>query len=145
MSSEHTVPCRTRPTNANKHPGEIVLQARGHRCTTEEMAAAKDAKAAKVVANQAGIERMAGIELEMEENQVKMLTRKAQPRPAPKGRPKDHRKVVSGKEKSLSLVVDDEAQGELTSNVALEDNNSLDDGSGKRKKKKGIRESISQA
>ncbi|KAG1720917.1 uncharacterized protein EDB91DRAFT_1088646 [Suillus paluster] len=80
MTSEHTVPRRTRPANANKHPSEIVLQAKSRRCTTEEIAAANEAKSTKSVANQAGIKHLAGIELKMEKKQVDALTRKAQPR-----------------------------------------------------------------
>lgn len=148
MSSENAVPRRTRPTNANKHPGEIVLQAKNRRRTAKEMTAAKDAKAAKSAANQAGIERLAGIELEMEKKQVDILTRKAQPvRPPPKGKSKGSSKVISEKDQSLSVVADDEAQGGLTEDAGLENREGLDDdGPGKKKKKKkGIKESISEA
>ncbi|KAG1722512.1 hypothetical protein EDB19DRAFT_1834974 [Suillus lakei] len=141
MSSESAVPRHTRPSNANKHPGEIVLQVKNCRCTTEEMTAAKDAKAAAV---QAGIQRVAGIELEMEEKQVNALTRKAKPVCSPqKGKSKG--KAISEKDKSLLAVSNGEAQGGLTKNMVLENNTDIEglkDGPSKRKKKKGIRESI---
>ncbi|KAG1795903.1 hypothetical protein EV424DRAFT_1353337 [Suillus variegatus] len=143
MSAEPAAPCRTRPSNANKHPGEIVLQAKVHRRTAEEIAVAKAAEAEKATAAQVGIQRLARMELAMEEKQVNSATKKARPvRPPPKGKSKAN-KAVSEKEKSLSVVANDEAQGGLTENAALEQG--LNDGPSKRKKKKGIRESINRA
>ncbi|KAG2030951.1 hypothetical protein BDR03DRAFT_1016624 [Suillus americanus] len=135
MSAESAVPCCTCPSNANKHPGE--------------MAAAKAAEAKKATAIQVGIQRLARIELDMEEKQVNALTRKAKPvHPPPKGKSKGN-KAISEKEKSLPAVANDKAQGGLTENAALENNpgiEGLDNGPGKRKKKKkGIRESINHA
>ncbi|KAG2335667.1 hypothetical protein BDR05DRAFT_1003682 [Suillus weaverae] len=143
MSAEPAAPCRTRPSNANKHPGEIVLRAKVHRRTAEEIAVAKAAEAEKATAAQVGIQRLARMELAMEEKQVNSATKKARPvRPPPKGKSKAN-KAGSEKEKSLSVVANDEAQGGLTENAALEQG--LNDGPSKRKKKKGIRESINRA
>ncbi|KAG1887705.1 hypothetical protein F4604DRAFT_1916520 [Suillus subluteus] len=80
----------TRASNATAHPGAILLQARKPRCTTEEVAAAREEKAAKAAAQaaaaEAGAKRVASIELEMEVKQTSVLTRKVKgvrPRPTP--------------------------------------------------------------
>jgi hypothetical protein len=145
MSSEPAVPHCTHPSNANKHPGQIVLQAKGHQRTAEEITAAKATKATKATAVQVGIQCLAEIELAMEENQANTLTRKAKSVWPP---PKVKSKAISEKEKSLPAVANDNGQGGLTSNAAWENNTNIedvDDGPSKRKKKKGIRESISEA
>ncbi|KAG1730652.1 uncharacterized protein EDB91DRAFT_1252512 [Suillus paluster] len=143
MSAEPTALRRTHPSNANKHPGEIVLQAKGHQRTAEEMAVAKATEAEKATATQVGIQRLARIELDMEEKQAGTLTKKAKPvRPPPKGKAKGN-KAISEKEKSLPAVANGKAQ-----NAALENNadiEGLNNGPDKRKKKKGIRGSINHA
>ncbi|KAG1793036.1 hypothetical protein EV424DRAFT_1354326 [Suillus variegatus] len=114
----------------------------------EEMAIAKAAKAEKAIATQVGIQHLARIEIAIEEKQVNAVAKKAKPvRPPPKGRPKAG-KAISEREKSLSVVANDEAQGGLIESGALENNTDsigLGDGPGKRRKKKGIRESINHA
>ncbi|KAG1866712.1 hypothetical protein F4604DRAFT_1927999 [Suillus subluteus] len=71
----------TRPTNANVHPGAILLQAKKSRRTSEQVSAARDEKVAQAAAQAAAIEAgakcVAGIELEMEAKQMETLTRKA--------------------------------------------------------------------
>jgi len=58
------------------HPGEVVLKAMTRRRTKEELAAAKEAKAAKAAIVQVGLRRLAAIELKMEEKQENMLTKR---------------------------------------------------------------------
>ncbi|KAG1800541.1 hypothetical protein EV424DRAFT_1352106 [Suillus variegatus] len=90
----------------------VKYDAKGHQCTAEEMVVAKAAEAKKATATQVGIQRLARIEITMEEKQVNAVAKKAKPvQPPPKGRPKA----------------------------------GLGDGPGKRRKKKGIQESINHA
>ncbi|KAG2103163.1 hypothetical protein BD769DRAFT_1676420 [Suillus cothurnatus] len=133
MSSEPAVPRCTHPSNANKHPGQIVLQAKGHQRTAEEITTAKATKATKATAVQVGIQCLAEIELAMEENQANTLTRKAKSVWPP---PKAKSKAISEKEKAF------QHNAAWENNTNIED---VDDGPSKRKKKKVIRESISEA
>ena len=77
------IPRRTRPSNATKRPGQIVLDAQTQRRSKAQKErddlASKEAKEAKDTAVQNGLERMAGMQIEMEAVQAAALTQKATP------------------------------------------------------------------
>jgi len=115
-------PRRTRASNATAHPGEIVRQAMRNRRTKEEMVAAKDAKAAKAAATQAGLQRVADIELDMEAKQAKMLSKKAKavrPAPTSRGCGKEKKDAPQAMALPEGIPADVAAACGITENVSL--------------------------
>ncbi|KAG2121975.1 hypothetical protein DEU56DRAFT_917975 [Suillus clintonianus] len=102
---------RTRASNATARPGKIVLDAQTKRRTKAQKAAddlaVKEAKEAKEAAVQKGVERLAGMQVEMEKVQKELLTNKATPvRPKPKARKATKGTVKEG-DNCTNSVLDD--------------------------------------
>ncbi|KAG1753663.1 uncharacterized protein EDB91DRAFT_1333078 [Suillus paluster] len=141
---------RTRASNATARPGKIVLDAQTKRRTKAQKAAddlaVKEAKEAKEAAVQKGVERLAGMQVEMEKVQKELLTNKATPvRPKPKAR-KATKATVKGGDNCTDSVLDDVPDADVAEDAA----EPVDHGtSGKGKKtakrsgKKLIRDAIS--
>ncbi|KAG1856021.1 hypothetical protein DFJ58DRAFT_727275 [Suillus subalutaceus] len=76
-------PRRTRPANATRHPGLVLLEGQKKRCTKAQVAEDKgralEAQAAKEAALQRGVDRIAGIEAAMQVEQVAEATSRAKP------------------------------------------------------------------
>jgi len=91
MSSASNVSSRqTRPTNANAHPSQVVLNATRKRRTKAEIAADKKRIQEELEAKEAtaleGINRLANIQADMEQTQSSIATRNpkgVRPRPVP--------------------------------------------------------------
>ncbi|KAG2124060.1 hypothetical protein DEU56DRAFT_759837 [Suillus clintonianus] len=141
---------RTRASNATARPGKIVLDAQTKRRTKAQKAAddlaVKEAKEAKEAAVQKGVERLAGMQVEMEKVQKELLTNKATPvRPKPKARKATKGTVKEG-DNCTNSVLDDIPDADVAEDAA----EPVDHGtSGKGKKaakrsgKKLIRDAIS--
>ncbi|KAG1719442.1 uncharacterized protein EDB91DRAFT_1340926 [Suillus paluster] len=141
---------RTRASNATARPGKIVLDAQTKRRTKAQKAAddlaVKEAKEAKEAAVQKGVERLAGMQVEMEKVQKELLTNKATPVwPKPKAR-KATKATVKGGDNCTDSVLDDVPDADVAEDAA----EPVDHGtSGKGKKtakrsgKKLIRDAIS--
>src|SRR6267154_3260636 len=101
------IPRRTRPSNATKRPGQIVLDAQTQRCSKAQKEhddlASKEAKEAKDMAVQNGLERMAGMQIEMEAVQAAALTQKATP-VHPKPRARMVKKAIKADSDPLEMV-----------------------------------------
>jgi hypothetical protein len=129
------IPRRTRASNATKRPGQIVLDAQIQKRSKVQKErddlAIKEAKEAKDTAVQNGLERMAGIQVEMEAVQAAVLTKKVTPvRPKPRAR---KAKMVI---KADSEMVDNHADSVL-GEVNSRQETGPDDGTGVRAKKAG--------
>ncbi|KAG1724211.1 uncharacterized protein EDB91DRAFT_1087554 [Suillus paluster] len=110
MSTQDTPRC-TRPSNATARPGQIVLDAKNKRRTKAQKAAddlaLKEAQEAQV---QKGLERLAGMQNEMEKVQEELLNKKAIPiRPKPRARKATKPVVRSGDDHTDNMMEADEA------------------------------------
>ncbi|KAG1743143.1 hypothetical protein EDB19DRAFT_1907285 [Suillus lakei] len=141
---------RTCASNATTRPGKIVLDTQTKRCTKAQKAAdnlaIKEAKEAKEVAVQKGVERLAGMQVEMERVQKELLTNKATPvRPKPKAQ-KATKGTVKGGDDCTNSVLDDVPDADVAEDAA-EPMNHGTSGQGKKAAKKSgkklIRDAIS--
>jgi hypothetical protein len=101
------IPRRTHSSNATKRPGQIVLDAQIQRRSKVQKErddlAIKEAKEAKDTAVQNGLERMAGMQVEMEAAQAAALTKTVIPvRPKPRAR--KAKKVIKADSDPLETV-----------------------------------------
>ncbi|KAG2739039.1 hypothetical protein P692DRAFT_20882136 [Suillus brevipes Sb2] len=99
-------PRRTRPANATRHPGLVLLEGQKKQCTkaqaTEDKSCALEAQAAKEAALQREIDRIAGIEAAMQVEQVAEATSRAKP-VKPRARPVKKKEKQQDETNELTL------------------------------------------
>ncbi|KAG1896852.1 uncharacterized protein F5891DRAFT_1192511 [Suillus fuscotomentosus] len=142
-------PRHTCPSNATTRPGQIVLDAQVKRRTKAQKnaddLALKKAKEAKEAQTQKGLERLAGMQNEMEQAQEELLTKKTAPIwPKPRARKVTKPVVGNGDNHTGSLMDADEADSHQEAVKNMWDETA---GAKKRVMKKGgkplIRDTIS--
>lgn len=99
-------PRRTRPANATRHPGLVVLEGQRKRRTKAQVAEDKgralEAQATKEAALQRGIDRIAGIEAAMQVEQVAQVTGRVKP-VKPRARPVKKKESQQDETNELTL------------------------------------------
>ncbi|KAG1907211.1 uncharacterized protein F5891DRAFT_1181506 [Suillus fuscotomentosus] len=139
-------PCCTRLSNATTQPGQIVLDAQVKRRTKAQKNADDLAlKEAKEAQTQKGLERLAGMQNEMEQAQEELLTKKTAPvQPKPRAHKVTKLVVGNGNNHTGSLMDADEADSHQEAVKNMGDETA---GAKKRVMKKGgkplIRDAIS--
>ncbi|KAG1726636.1 uncharacterized protein EDB91DRAFT_1254261 [Suillus paluster] len=140
MSTQNAPRC-TRPSNATTRPGQIVLDAKIKRCTKAQKATAnltlKEAQEAQEAQVQKGLERLAGMQNEMEKAQEELLNKKVIPvRPKPRACKATKPVVRSGDDHTDNMMEADEANDLQEAVETVEAVENMEDGTTGAKKRK---------